>query len=80
MLTTMTVLAFVVLADPPARKEPPTQQELAAITERGRDLAGYDAAAWHASDATQTLSDKLLESWSDSGNTAFCFLFSVQVC
>jgi hypothetical protein len=47
------VLAFLVLGDPPARKEPPTQKDLAAITDRGRDLAGYDAAAWHASDALQ---------------------------
>ncbi len=30
---------------------PPGKAELAAITARGRDLAGYDAAAWHASDA-----------------------------
>lgn len=32
-------------------EEPPTPAELAAITERGRNLAGYDRAAWHASDA-----------------------------
>jgi hypothetical protein len=53
MLTAVTVLAFLVFADPPAPKEPPTKDELVAITERGRDLAGYDAAAWHASDAVQ---------------------------
>ena len=53
MLTTVTALALVALADPPARKEPPSKAELAAITDRGRDLAGYDAAAWHASDALQ---------------------------
>jgi hypothetical protein len=53
MLLTVTAIALVILADPPARKEPPTKEELAAITERGRDLAGYDAAAWHASDALQ---------------------------
>jgi hypothetical protein len=29
----------------------PSAAELAAITERGRLLAGYDAAAWHATDA-----------------------------
>jgi hypothetical protein len=51
VLLTVTAIALVALADPPARKEPPTQKELAAITERGRDLAGYDAAAWHATDA-----------------------------
>ncbi len=53
MLTAMTVLAFLVLGDPPSTKEPPTKAELTAITDRGRDLAGYDAAAWHASDAVQ---------------------------
>ena len=58
MLTAVTVFALVVLADPPARKEPPAQKELAAITERGRDLAGYDAAAWHASDALQAKQPK----------------------
>ena len=35
----------------PEEKQPPTKAALAAITRRGRDLAGYDAAAWHASDA-----------------------------
>jgi hypothetical protein len=53
MLVTMTVLASLAFADPPARTGPPTPKELAAITARGRDLAGYDAAAWHASDALQ---------------------------
>ena len=42
MLTAMTVLAFLVLGDPRAPKEPPTKEVLAAITDRGRDLAGYD--------------------------------------
>jgi hypothetical protein len=53
MLATLTALTVLALADPPQRKEPPTKEELAAITERGRNLAGYDAAAWHASDALQ---------------------------
>jgi len=53
MLVTLTVLAVITLFEPPARKEPPPIEELGAITERGRDLAGYDAAAWHASDAVQ---------------------------
>jgi hypothetical protein len=35
MLLTVTAIALVILADPPARKEPPTKEELAAITERG---------------------------------------------
>lgn len=53
MLATVTALALIALADPPDPKTPPTKEELAAITERGRNLAGYDAAAWHASDALQ---------------------------
>ncbi len=53
MLATVTALALIALADPPKPKKPPTKEELAAITERGRSLAGYDAAAWHASDALQ---------------------------
>ena len=46
-------LLVCILADPPARKEPPAGPELAAITEAGgHDLAALtDAAAWHASDA-----------------------------
>ena len=33
--------------------EAPTSSELAAISERGRALAAYDQAAWHATDAVQ---------------------------
>ena len=58
MLATLTALAVITLFDPPDGKEPPTKEELAAITERGRDLAGYDAAAWHASDAVQAKQPK----------------------
>jgi hypothetical protein len=31
---------------------------LAQISEQGRDVAGYDAAAWHASDALQSKEPK----------------------
>jgi hypothetical protein len=58
MLLTVTAIAVIALADPPARNEPPTEKALKAITERGRDLAGYDAAAWHASDAIQAKNPK----------------------
>ncbi len=34
---------------------PPTESELAEIAARGRALVGYDAAAWHASDAVSAL-------------------------
>ncbi len=45
-------------ADPDAPKTPPSEAELAAIAERGRNLAGYDQAAWHASDAIQAKDPK----------------------
>ncbi len=50
-ITAAVALTLAACADPDAPKEPPSKAELAAITERGRNLAGYDAAAWHASDA-----------------------------
>lgn len=40
---------------------PPTNEELAAITERGRLLYEYDQAAWHASDAVQMANPKNVE-------------------
>jgi hypothetical protein len=52
------LLTLVVQAIGDDPKEPPTKAELAAITERGRSLAGYDAAAWHASDAVQAKNPK----------------------
>src|SRR3954447_17833392 len=58
MLVTLTALAVITVFDPPAGKQPPTKEELAAITDRGRLLAGYDAAAWHASDAVQAKKPK----------------------
>ena len=58
MLATLTAFAVITLFDPQVREEPPTQKELAAITDRGRDLAGYDTAAWHGSDAVQTKQPK----------------------
>lgn len=39
----------------------PTNEELAAITERGRLLYEYDHAAWHASDAVQMANPKNIE-------------------
>jgi len=36
----------------------PSDAELAAITARGRALAAYDEAAWHATDALQTANPK----------------------
>ena len=39
----------------------PSIAELAEITERGRALAEYDQAAWHATDAVQTANPKTTE-------------------
>lgn len=38
------------------RNSPGSNAELAEITERGRALAAYDVAAWHATDAVQAMS------------------------
>jgi hypothetical protein len=58
-------VAFLVLATVAANRAqqvvPPTQEELAAITERGRMLNEYDQAAWHASDAVQMANPKNVE-------------------
>jgi hypothetical protein len=52
LMTVLTCsLAAAAVAAPPDNDAPPTKEVLAAITERGRLLAEYDAAAWHASDA-----------------------------
>jgi hypothetical protein len=40
---------------------PPTNEELAAISERGRMLYEYDQAAWHATDAVQLANPKTVE-------------------
>jgi hypothetical protein len=58
MLLTLAATAIVALADPPERKESPSKDELAAISNRGRELAGYESAAWHASDAVQAKGPK----------------------
>lgn len=51
MLASLAAFAMIALVEPVDGKEPPTKEQLAAITDRGRNLAGYDAAAWHSSDA-----------------------------
>ena len=40
------------------RAERPSDAQLAAISERGRELAAYDQAVWHATDALQTANPK----------------------
>ncbi|HEV2799716.1 MAG TPA: hypothetical protein VGW12_04420 [Pyrinomonadaceae bacterium] len=56
----LAILIFVALLLPSAvlaqRNAPGTPAELAEITARGRQLAEYDVAAWHATDAVVALS------------------------
>jgi hypothetical protein len=54
------ILIFLVISssstgDDPIKPEPPTSDQLAVITRRGKLLAEYDQAAWHSSDAFQKL-------------------------
>jgi len=56
------VLVTIGAASANAQKvEPPSAQELMAITARGILLNEYDQAAWHASDAVQTANPKTVE-------------------
>ena len=58
------LLASVVVAAPLSTGQeltPPANEELAAISERGRMLHEYDQAAWHASYAVQMANPKNLE-------------------
>ncbi len=49
----MLLVQATALDDPPQPKKPPTAEQLAAISARGRLLAEYDRAAWSASDEVQ---------------------------
>ncbi|HEU4508147.1 MAG TPA: hypothetical protein VFR78_07920 [Pyrinomonadaceae bacterium] len=49
------LLASVTTFAQTPRTTPGTEAELAQITERGRNLAAYDVAAWHATDAVLAL-------------------------
>jgi hypothetical protein len=56
----------------------PSAAELAAITERGRALAEYDQAAWHATDAVQMANPKSTDgqhylAWKENGKWAVVF-------
>jgi hypothetical protein len=57
-LLVMSVLGLVANAQCDQR---PSEAELTAIAERGRALAEYDRAAWHATDAVQTANPKTVE-------------------
>ena len=58
LIVAAVALTLVASADTDPPEGPPSKAELAAITRRGRDLAGYDAAAWHASDAVMARKPK----------------------
>jgi len=49
------LLASITASAQTVRTTPATEAELAQITERGRNLAAYDVAAWHGSDAVMAL-------------------------
>lgn len=55
---TILLVSATTFDDPPGPKKPPSKEQLAAITVRGRSLAEYDLAAWHASDAVQNVEVK----------------------
>jgi len=58
------LLGMTVATAPPAKAQEamaPTQEDLAAITERGRLIYEYDQAAWHAGDAVQMANPKNVE-------------------
>jgi hypothetical protein len=63
-IRTILLLASINVAIPFSKGQEvtaPTNEELAAITERGRSLYEYDQAAWHASDAVQMANPKNVE-------------------
>jgi hypothetical protein len=53
MLAPLVLCLWIAQVDP--RPGPPSADDLAKITARGRLLAGYDNAAWHGSDAVVAL-------------------------
>ena len=61
MLGLTVLLAGKVFAAGSQDARPPTEDELRAVTERGRMLYEYDQAAWHASDAVQTANPRTTE-------------------
>lgn len=51
----LVILLCALAAPAQKRSAPASEAELAQITERGRQLAAYDRAAWHATDAVLAL-------------------------
>lgn len=54
-LVAVFALSLAVSAKDKNKRELPSQAELSAITARGRIMAEYDTAAWHATDVVQDL-------------------------
>jgi hypothetical protein len=52
---------FSVMSGQARRSTGPFDADLTAITERGRALAAYDQAVWHATDAVQTANPKTVQ-------------------
>lgn len=61
LLSIAAAIVFMARAATAQEAVPPTTEELAAITERGRLLYEYDQAAWHASDAVQMANPKTVQ-------------------
>lgn len=55
------LLAGMVFTAGAQESQPPTTEELAAISERGTMLYEYDQAAWHATDAVVTANPRTVE-------------------
>jgi hypothetical protein len=54
----VSLLSLTLMAGVGAQQSRPSDAELASITQRGRALAAYDQAAWHAIDAVQMANPK----------------------
>src|SRR5215472_546383 len=61
LLAIATAMIFTAQVAAPQEAVLPTEEELAAISQRGRLLYEYDQAAWHATDAVQMANPKAVE-------------------
>ncbi len=55
IVCSLALIQLVTSSPARAQSTPASSQQLAAITERGKALAAYDRAAWHATDAAQAI-------------------------
>jgi len=61
LLKTSLPLSLILAAGTSGQQTKPADAQLAAIAGRGRALAAYDRAAWHATDAVQMANPKTVE-------------------